>query len=228
MGFAKLQTFPLAAKTSQSTAALTIASAINITAGDLIPLWLTHYGSGFTASVTDGLGNSYSQAGSYAFTGSQWGCSLFYTVATTGGACTIEITPGVSAYITAVAAEYSGQASSPLDHTNNNTGSAAANFTAGSLTVSGAGELCIACFVSQSNPLGVPVNGAASMGLVGVESVSNAISMIALDGIAGATFTPTANLVGASQSFAGVCASFKPASSGGGSGGGVSLSRTFC
>lgn len=84
------------------------AFSSNITAGHLIVVGITCYNPGSSITVTDSLSNSYSLAVKEQPVTTTGGAQIFYSVATTGGACTVTVTPAAgSTYLSFSIDEYS-------------------------------------------------------------------------------------------------------------------------
>jgi len=100
-------------KNAASVASTTLTLG-TVTAGNFIYVAVTLSIISTTCTVTDNLGNTYTQIDEHDSTSnSLWS---FYAQNITGGACTLTITPGATATIRCGAAEYSGvDQSSPID-----------------------------------------------------------------------------------------------------------------
>jgi hypothetical protein len=195
---------------------LTFPSAV--AAGDLLVIGVAAaYTSTTTFSVTDSLGNTYLQAGLYVAEGSTV-LSVWYTVTGAGGTCTVTATPSPSGSgRTAITgAEYSGAVTTlgaVVDGTSSpgNSSSGAAGATAGSVPVSGTGELVVA-FFTQS------VSGHSFLGSVGtVEQNATAgpsnLGIVLVDLTnQSAAVTPAGTYSSGSAAWAALGASFFPAS----------------
>jgi len=204
-----------AAGNGNSASGRTQAFTSNVTAGNAIVVCVSTYNSGtLTVTVTDSLGNTYSQAGSYS-TNVVNRVSIWYAVNITGGACTVTVTPSASAYMDICVIEYSGvKTSSPVSSTTGTTGTSG-TYAPGTLTVATAGSVAIGV-------AGVTANtntfcGSGPSGLVAVVSDLNSPILVA-DSIASANINPT--IVSSNQAWAAVGAVLDPTTPSG-SGGGV-------
>lgn len=144
---------PAYGQTQASASACTAAFGSNVTAGNAIIVAVESYDASNTVTLTDNLGNTYVQIGSYL---NQFGAgtrlSLWYAKNITGGACTVSATPASSGFLLVVAAEYSGIGTgTPLDGNSSNVGTAT-SATTGTIAVSGSNELVIAAFCDFQAP----------------------------------------------------------------------------
>jgi hypothetical protein len=195
--------------------ARTFAFPANVTAGNLIVAGIITFNSSITVTVTDSLGNTYTQAGSYAVS-TTTRASIWYSANILGGANTVTITPSASAFVTAGVVEYSGATTTPIDGTTTNTGTST-TLSTGSIAVAQAGDLVFGA-IAISNSSQAKFDVSATGNLVCVD-ISGSIEPAALlDTIAGSA-TNLSLLVNVSTVFAAAGASFKAVSGGGASGG---------
>lgn len=197
---------------TNSTSAATAAFAANVAAGNLIVVGVSVYNNtSLTATVTDNLGNTYTQIGSF-FGGGQPMIALFYAKNVLGGACTITVTPSASAFTGFSATEYSGaDTSSPLDGTSTNSGSSSNTLSTGSVSVSAAGGLVCGLFGHGSGQTYIGTTGA--MRTIRITDGIH-LNFADLNSDASAPVTITNDQA---VTYSAVGASFKAASGGGGS-----------
>lgn len=194
---------------ASSATPITISPPRNIVTGNFLAVCVGTYFNSATVTVTDNLGNTYTQAGSYYDAGGNPRSSIWYAKNIIGGACTITVTQSTSTYLAAAVAEFSGvDTSSPLD--GDSGGVTGSPIDGGLLSVSNPGSLVIACAVHTGNfnydgPLG-------DFFYVGSGIFINAGCGIADAGFEVRMYGTTTCAVAA--------ASFKAAGGGGGGGGG--------
>lgn len=186
-----------------------MAFSSNVTAAGLIVIGVVTFNTGITLTITDSLGNTYAQAGTYLLNGAgTYRLSIWYAKNIAGGACTVTVTPSATAFITWGQSEYSGaHLTAPLDSTNSGTGTGTVP-TTGSITVSEANEMIFAvinaggpktkdaAYAERYNVLAGANNGILTEDHIGVSASEAA--------------TATIN----SGAWEAIGASFKPASTG--------------
>lgn len=94
------------------TTALSYPFTSNVTAGNLIFVHVVANQTVATFSVTDSLGNTYTQAGGYASTTGGGRLSQWYAQNIAGGSCTITVSASVASLFSMSFAEFSGLATS--------------------------------------------------------------------------------------------------------------------
>lgn len=196
-----------------SAAARTITLPVNVTAGNFIALGVTSFTSGITVTVSDNLGNTYHQAGSYAGAGVDR-ASVWYVFNASGGACTITVTPSASAALTLCASEHPNVLTTdPIDGTASNAATST-SATTGSIAVNGTNELIIAQLTTASSNV---AHDAQNVAIICHQFNSGNEPGGLLMTIDSAAINPTVTLSSSSAwAFAG--ASFKTVSSGGSGG----------
>lgn len=114
-----------------SPLARTLAYDSNVTNANTLVVCVSTFETGADAEVaiTDTIGNTYSQAGSYARSGNI-ALSCWYT-RTTGGANTVTVTPSESVYMGIAVLEYSCVDLSPVEGVNSSSGAAGDSLTTG-------------------------------------------------------------------------------------------------
>ena len=186
----------------------------SVTAGNLVVVAMAEY-SGHTASVTDSGGNTYAEDVSIVnvtLGGNR--STLYSSVVATGGTLTVTAnSPG--AYMRLVLMEFSGNASSSvLDGTGSASGDPSATPTTGSVTVSQADSLVVACFTHSSTTKTLDPGAGYTMA---AEIESDAAQPIHAEYDLDADTSQTASgTIGASVFSTIVAASYKPAAGGGG------------
>lgn len=185
----------------------------SVSAGNLVIVAMAEY-VGHTASVTDSGGNTYAEDISAAnATLSSSRATLYSSVIASGGTLTVTAnSPG--AYIRLVLMEFSGNASSSvLDGTGSASGDPSATPTTGSVTVSQADSLVVACFTHGSTTK--TLDPGAGYTMAG-ENESDALQPIHAEYDLDADTSQTASgTIGASVFSSIVAASYKPAAGGG-------------
>lgn len=189
-----------------SSSPQTLAYTSNVTAGNLLVV-ISAQGTdtSATVTVTDSLGNTYSQAGSYSTNtnpppfGLRIG--LFYCISASSGSCTVTVTPSALVGQNIDIFEYSGiLASSPLTATSGNTGTSASPST-GSVTINAAGDLVIGGVLATLGTVtSSAFNQRTSHGTAGTADTTNAQATTSV------TFSDTL-----SEAWTAIGASFKAA-----------------
>jgi hypothetical protein len=120
----------------------------NVQAGSLLEVTIGMFGNA-TVTVTDSLGQVYSQAGNYSTNGAVRVCK-FYFPNTAAGACTVTITPSISVLPTVDLAEYTGVTpANPVVGTAHDAGTGA-NPDTGVVTISAPENLVTAAYTQGS------------------------------------------------------------------------------
>lgn len=115
-----------------STATRTCDFGADVTAGNSLIVFVSTYSDDATLTVTDSLGQTYTQAGAYQYqlvTGAKISC--WYKLGTAGGPCTVSVTASSAVLHTISVAEYSGVGSY---HASNNGTSTSTTPSPGSVT----------------------------------------------------------------------------------------------
>jgi hypothetical protein len=165
--------------------------------------------SGFTASVSDTLGNTWTQAGGYEGNGTDISVSLWYAIANSSGGCTVTATASGISLVALGMAEYSGVShTDTLDDVQGTGGfPTPGTMTTPTVGVQGSGELLFAAFaqtaISGSITAGTGFTGRGT-------NVNHGLLMEDVIGPSGdqaATATPGTG----SAAYGAIGASFKPA-----------------
>ena len=199
-------------RTENSGATSTLSYTSNLTAGSLSVLCVGNYPSGIT-SVSGSANGAYTQAVTYGDGGNNY-VEIWYKANVSAGAETLTITPTSTSgnYVTAVAQEWSGMAtSSPLDRTG----------TSGTLTVSTsaattqANEVVFTVAVADAGSSNVNWGTPSGYTLIARENDSNTYTGLqAAYKIVAATGTQSATHTNSSVSADTIIATFKVAGSG--------------
>ena len=135
-----------------------LSCSLNPTAGDTLVIWAyaTYSSATLTFSISDTEGNTFTLPSSGVVTNSNGssGVGLYYAVAKSTGADTINLAAGVGVTLSAVApmcVDLTGTPNAPLDNASGRAaGSSTASMTTASLTLSGTNDLCIGFFEDPS------------------------------------------------------------------------------
>lgn len=162
---------------------------------DLIIVSIAHWHGGAPVgmnTVGDGLGNTYTKIDNQAYynNGSvnEQEMSIWYSKVTTGGSCTVTITPNATSanYITWHVASWTGSAASPLDQHTKNVGTNTA--TDSNVTAPGANAqndmlVMAACSPAIGSSGNVHLGAAASTGYtnIAIYQAYNVINSISAD-----------------------------------------------
>lgn len=128
----------------------------NVTAGSLIIVGVMYEDiTTAIATLTDNLGNTYTQIGAITRTLTALGLQLFYAYNVTGGACTVSATSTAANPVTIAIHEYSGAmtAGTPFDATAVGTADATQSPDSGNLTTAVASELLFAFAANNRSSL---------------------------------------------------------------------------
>lgn len=191
-----------------SASARAKAFASNLTAGNLVVVAVSTFGTGITVALTDTLGQTYVQIGAYV-NNNQARISLWYVANCAAGANTVTVTPSGSANISVGLLEYSGvTGSTPLQASATSTGISTAP-SPGAVTVPTVGDLVVAAFsadnavtsIAATSPMTLRANltGAGDSVTLGVSDDGSAPSP---------TETPAFTL-GTSRNWSAIAASFE-------------------
>lgn len=158
---------------ANSTLTRSRAFNANIQSGNAIIVFVgSTPNASLTVSVSDSLGNTYTQVGGYVTDAGNARVSVWYALNSTGGACTVSVTPSASAALTIGLHEYRGLVA--FDTSANATGTNNSP-TTGAISTSAQFQFS-ACGIRDNSfhatnvaspyrlRLGTPVGGAISMG----------------------------------------------------------------
>ena len=135
--------------TTTSAAALAVSIG-NVTSGNLLVVYIAMESLTATATITDNLGNSYTQAGSYSTLSGAGRMAWFYAVSASSGSCTVTGTLSGATRWVMFPMEWSGGAtSSPLDGTVSTTGTSTTP-ASGTIPVAGTADLVLSAFATQT------------------------------------------------------------------------------
>lgn len=195
---------------ANSTSGRSITLATSVTAGSLLIVSCNSFGTSITLTVADDLSNSFTQAGSYAITGSDR-ASNWYLYNATSGSRTITVTPSATAFIGMCVREFSGMPSSGSPTSTNTSNATAATVGTGSLTITQNAVVVLAASITAAKQL----HGATGIACDYFDNNGSFEPLAAGWAIADATYTPSL-LLGASATWACAVAAFNAASSGAG------------
>lgn len=199
-------------RAGSSGSALVLTYPSNTTTGNLLIAVITT--NGVNVTVTDNMGNTWSQAVSNQSGVPQ--VQIWYCANATGGSShAVTITPSSSAYMSAVIDEFSGEVLTGTLDLTGTAGSSGTTFSSGSVTTTSAGELYITGVGCDSS------NGTLASSGAGFTDVYSNPATFNQEGIgyayqvggAGGSYSNTW-ASGSGVQYSGVIASFKAASGG--------------
>jgi hypothetical protein len=188
-----------------SAVGLSASFSSNVGTGNLIVVGVTIGGAGTSATVTDNLGNTYTQAVPFSIVSSST-VAIFYAKNITGGACTVTAKPSSTQDVTLGICEYSGaDTSAPLD-TTASSGGTSTSPSSGSATPANANSLIVGALTTGGSAATI-TNGSGFTSRYQAAGTPQTLDVE--DKFASSSVAATWTLA-ASQSWAAVAAIFKP------------------
>lgn len=192
-----------------------VAYPAAVRAGNLLVVVVATWQTAITVTLSDALGQTYTQAGSYVVNSSTR-LSIWYKANTAGGANTVTVTQSATAYVALAVAEYTGMdQSSPLRAVaTGTTGNSTAPLT-GAVT-SAADDVVVGAFAADTGRTDtVALPFVLHRTVTNTSFVGMSFASVLATGVSSG---PAAFTHSSSDAWAALAVSFKPAAAAGGGG----------